>query len=179
MSTPTLAMTTQIADSYSYAVVDALSDSVQQNVNLSNAFKMAYGSSASGANASIIVPTKFYLATRTITIASSILDIDLTLLADVFGNVLGFTKIYRLVAHNNDATGGSGVLIGGAASNAWSAPFNGSTTAKTTLPAGGDWVISAPYAGYNVTAGSKVLRLMNDAASPSGSNSVTLAIAGG
>lgn len=179
MSTPTLQMTTQINDSFTYAVNDPLADPVNQQVNLANAFKMAYGSTASGANATVVVPTKFYLATRTITISSSTLDIDLTLLTDIFGNILNFSKIYRMVLHNNDATGGSGVLVGGAASNAWSAPFNGSTTAKFSLPAGGDLVFSSPYAGYNVTAGSKVLRLTNDAASPSGANSVTILIAGG
>lgn len=179
MSTPTLTMTTQVNDSFQYSVLDALGDNVQQLVNLANAFKMVYGSTASGANATVTVPTKFYLATRTITVSSSTLDIDLTLLTDIFGNVLNFSKIYRMVLHNNDATGGSGVLVGGAASNAWSAPFNGSTTSKFTLPAGGDLVFSSPYAGYNVTAGSKVLRLTNDAASPTGANSVTIAIAGG
>lgn len=179
MSTPTLALTTQFNDSFNYAVLDALSDSVPQNVNLASMSKMAYGASSNTANQTTIVPTKFYLATRTITIASSTLDIDLTLLVDIFGNVLNFTKIYSFYARNNDVSGGSGVIFKPGVTNGWTGIFNGISTAQILLPAGGDFKLSSPYTGYNVNAGSKVLRLQNDAASPSGNNSVTLAIAGG
>lgn len=179
MSTPTLGMQTAINDAYNYAVLDALSDSVAQNVNLANFSKMAYGQTTNGANATTVTATKFYLATRTITIASSTLDIDLTQLVDVFGNVLNFSKIYRFYARNNDAAGGSGVILKPSPSNGWTGIFNGSSTGQILLPAGGDCVLSAPYSGYNVTAGSKSLRLQNDAASPTGALSVTLAIAGG
>lgn len=179
MSTPTLGMQTGVNDAYNYAVTDPLSDSVPQNVNLANFSKMAYGQTANGANATTIVPTKFYLATRTITISSSTLDIDLTLLVDIFGNVLNFTKVYRFYARNNDAFGGSGVILKPSPSNGWTGPFNGSSTGQNLIGAGGDLVWSSPYTGYNVTAGSKSLRLQNDAASPTGALSVTLAIAGG
>lgn len=179
MSTPVLTMTTSLGDSFQYYVTDALSDQVTQLVNLANFSKMAYGQTTSGANASIVVPTKFYLATRTITIASSTLDIDLTTLVDIFGNTLNFSKIYRFYARNNDASGGSGVVFKPSPSNGWTGIFNGSSTGQILVPAGGDIALSAPYAGYNVTAGSKSLRLQNDAASPTGALSVTLAIAGG
>jgi hypothetical protein len=179
MSTPTLGVTTGVADSFNYQVADPLSDQVSQLVSLANQFKMLYGQIANGANTSIVVPTKFYLATRTITISSSTLDIDLTLLVDIFGNVLNFSKIYRMVLHNNDASGGSGVIIKPGASNGWVGPWNGSSSGQNLLDAGGDFVISSPYKGINVNAGSKILRLQNDAASPTGPNSVTMAIAGG
>ena len=178
MSTPTLTMTTQLSDNYNYQTTDALSNVVAQQVNLANFSKMQYGQSASSATATVVVPTKFYLSTRTITIASSILDIDLQALVDIFGNTLNFSSIYSFYARNNDATGGSGVIIKPGASNGWTGIFNGSTSGQILLPAGGDCKLSAPYAGFNVTAGSKTLRLQNDAASPSGPNSVTLAIAG-
>jgi hypothetical protein len=179
MSTPTLGMSSQVNDSFNYAVLDALGDSVPQNVNLSNFSKMVYGQTSNSANGTTTVPTKFYLATKTITIASSTLDIDLTLLVDIFGNVLNFAKIYEFFAHNNDASGGSGVILKPAPSNGWTGIFNGSSSGQILVPAGGECRLTAPYAGYNVTAGSKVLRLQNDAASPTGALSITLAIAGG
>lgn len=178
MSTPTLGLTTQIADSFNYQTTDALSDQVQQLVSLSNTLKMIYGQNTNSSTGTTTVPTKFYLATRTITVASSTLDIDLTLLTDIFGNVLNFSKIYRFVAHNNDASGGSGVIIKPGPSNGWVGPWNGSSSGQNLCDAGGDVVFSSPYKGINVTSGSKILRLQNDAASPTGANSVTLAIAG-
>ena|ERR1041385_3364456 len=179
MSTPTLAMTTTIGDSFQYQVLDALSDPVAQLVNMANFSKMAYGQTANGVNATTTIPSKFHLSSRIITIASSTLDIDLSALSDIFNDVFSWTKIYSFYAKNNDASGGSGVILKPSPSNGWTGIFNGVSTANLLIPAGGEVAIRAPYSGFNVTAGSKSLRLQNDAASPTGALSVTLAIAGG
>lgn len=179
MSTPTLTMTTQVNDSFQYTVLDALGDNVQQLVNLANAFKMAYGATANGANATTTVPTKFYLNIHTITIASSTFDIDLSLLTDIFGNTLNFNKVYEIIVKNNDVSGGSGIIAKPGVSNGWTALWNGSSSGQSIIPAGGKLIQESPYAGFNVTTGSRVLRLQNDAASPSGPGSVTILIAGG
>ena len=179
MSTPTLGITTQIGDSFNYQTTDPLGNDVQQLVNLTDTLQMQYGNSANTANTTTVTATKFTVKEYTITVASSILDIDLTALTDIFGNVLNFAHIYRMVIHNNDLNGGSGIIVKPAASNGWTGPWNGSTSGVNLVPAGGDLVFSAPYAGFNVNSGSKNLRLQNDAASPTGPIRVTLVIAGG
>lgn len=179
MSTPTMTMTTQLNDSFQYTVLDAIGDPVTQQVNLANVSKIVFGQTANTANASTVTPTKFYLNTHSITIASSTLDIDLSALTDIFGNVLNFNKVYAIWIKNNDASGGSGIIAKPGPSNGWTALWNGVSTGQQYIPAGGDFKQTAPYVGFNVTTGSRVLRLQNDAASPSGASSVTILIAGG
>lgn len=178
MST-TLSLTTQIVGQSSYQNTDALGTVTPQNVNTQNAYKMTYGASASDANDTTTVPTKYHESRHTVTISSGTLDIDLTQLTDVFGTVLNFAHIYAILIHNNDVSGGSGLKVGGAGTNAWSGPFDGSTTAKDTVHSGGDWWRTSPYIGFNVNSGSKILRITNDASSPSGNVSFDLLIWGG
>jgi len=175
----TLSLTTKIIEQAQYTFTDALGNVVKQQVDTTTAYAMSYGQQANGVNASVIVPTKFYENRLTIPIASSVHDIDLTQLVDVYGNVLNFANIVEIFIHNNDASGGSGLLIGGAPSKPWLAPFNSQTSKCVYIPAGGNWVQSSPYVGFSVVpASSKILRITNDAASPTGPGSFDLRIYG-
>ena len=96
-----------------------------------------------------------YRARRCITLSTLTDDIDLAgVLVDIFGNTITFTHIKEILILNTATISGEDLLIGGAASNAWSQPFNGSATAKDDLWAGGIWVRSAPLSGIPITAGS-------------------------
>ncbi len=96
-----------------------------------------------------------YRARRTVTPSTTTDDIDLAgVLTDVFGNTISFTHIKEIVILNRATVSGRDLLIGAAAANAWSQPFNGSATAQDDLWASGIWVRSAPLSGIPVTAGS-------------------------
>lgn len=96
-----------------------------------------------------------YRARRTVTLSTTTDDIDLAgVLTDIFGNTISFTHIKEIVILNRATVSGEDLLIGGAAANAWSQPFNGSTTAQDDCWAGGIWVRSAPLSGIAVTGGS-------------------------
>ena len=96
-----------------------------------------------------------YHARRTVTLATTTDDIDLAgVLLDVFGDTITFVHIKEIVILNRATVSGEDLLIGGAAANAWSQPFNGSATAKDDCWAGGIWVRTAPLSGILVTAGS-------------------------
>lgn len=175
-----LTLQSSIGDIGSYQKTNALGTVITQPISLAARYKMVYGASASDANDTVVVPTKYYENLITITVASAIHEIDLTQLMDDEGNILNFSKIYRLVFHNNDATTGTGIKVGPGGGSPWVAPFKaGATTADFVLvDAGGDFVISSPYKGYNVTSGSKILRFTNDASSPTGAGSGNLHIFG-
>jgi len=92
---------------------------------------------------------------RTVTLSTTTDDLDLAgVLLDVFGNTITFTSIKEIVILNRATVSGEDLLIGAAAANAWSQPFNGSTTAQDDCFASGVWVRSAPLSGILVTAGS-------------------------
>lgn len=112
--------------------------------------------------------TKLFTARKVLTVASSIMDIDLTQLTDRWGNLIVWNAIYGFYFKNRDVSGASGLHIGGAASNPWTAPFNGQTTACLQLDSGGEIMLTTPNRGFPVTATSKVLRFQNDHSSPSG-----------
>lgn len=96
-----------------------------------------------------------YRARRTVTLATTTDDIDLAgVLTDAFGDTINFTHIKEIVILNLATVSGEDLLIGGAAANAWSQPFNGSATAKDDCWASGIWVRTAPLSGIPVTAGS-------------------------
>lgn len=179
MSTPTLTMTTQLNDSFQYQVLDAIGNPVSDLVNLANALKMIYGANSNTANQTTTTPTKFYMNNHPITIASNTLDLDLSALTDIFGNILNFNKVYNIILKNNDASGGSGIIAKPGPSNGWTALWNGSASGQSIIPAGGELAQRAPYSGFTVSTGSRVLRLQNDAASPSGASNATIVIAGG
>ncbi len=177
MST-TLQLLSQYGDLSSYSTTDALGTPVTEPINTQNAYAMQYASSSNTANTTTTTPTKYYAGQHSITVASNTYDIDLTLLTDIFGNVLNFSRINLILIHNNTVAGGSDLLIGGAGSNPWTGPWNGSSTAKNLVPPGGDWRQSAPYTGFLVNGGSKVLRITNDDASPTGPASFNIQIWG-
>lgn len=175
----TLSLVSRIGDQFSYQNTDAIGFNTVQSAGLQSKYQMTYSDTVISANGTTTIPTKYYEGQHSITIASSIYDIDLTLLVDAFGNVLNFSKIYRIIVHNNDTTGGSGLLLKPGPSNGWMGPFNSISTSQISVPAGGDFVLSSPYAGFTVNGGTKVLRVQNDAASPSGNASFNLHLFGG
>jgi hypothetical protein len=174
MSTSIGAFASAIGDRATYNNTDVLGTVTTQPISLNSKYQMNYGASSSDSNNTTTLPTKYYEGQHSITIASSTYDIDLTQLTDVFGNVLNFSKIYKIVVVNNDLTGGSGLILRSNPTNGWTALFNGSTTGQQLIQAGGRYTNESPYGGFNVTAGSKVLRIQNDAASPSGNASFNL-----
>ena len=101
--------------------------------------------------------------------ASANSEIDLQSILDAFGNSISFAKVkYLFIQHTGDAGDDSGIIVGGAASNAFSA-FFGDPTDTMLLEADGEFTINAPGAGYTVDATHKELKLEHDGA---GSESV-------
>lgn len=93
-----------------------------------------------------------YRAQRTIA-ASSNEDLDLAgSLADVFGNTLTFVKVRGIWIKASSANTNS-VVIKPASSNGFTGPF-GAATHTITLPKEGVFLVTAPQAGWTVTAGS-------------------------
>jgi hypothetical protein len=92
-----------------------------------------------------------YIAQRTLA-ASANEDLDLAgALADPFGTTLTFVKvrgIYIKAASGNT----NSVIIKPAASNGFTGPF-GAAAHTITLPPGGVFLVTAPVAGWAVTAG--------------------------
>lgn len=117
------------------------------------------------------------LATVTGTLVASTVNIDLTAVLDPNGTSKNWARVKAIAIYNFSTTDGNKLLVGGAASNAWAAPFNGSATAILVVPAGwidsGDGASAYPgvvlIAGANATAlatsgTSKVLKLDSGAA---------------
>lgn len=91
--------------------------------------KLINGASGAG---KINLISKLYQGTA----AAAPVDFDLTNLLDKDGNLIDFIRVKGLVTVNFASAAGFDLLLGGAASNAFAAPFNGSATAKMVLPAG-------------------------------------------
>lgn len=95
-------------------------------------------------------------------------ELDLSTLAgfeqplDPLRNTIVIENIVAILIRNH-ATSSSNLIVGGASSNPWTAPFAASgapATAKITLKPGGFILLTAPTsAGYALSAGSKMLRL--------------------
>lgn len=99
---------------------------------------------------------------------SAAVTIDLAgSLTDIYGTTLTFTKIRAIVIKNLSTTTGFNLLVGGAASNAFSTPFADATD-KVKVPPGGCLVLAAPLDGFAVTAGTGDQLKMD----PGGSNQV-------
>lgn len=115
--------------------------------------------------------------TDTRTLAASAneeLDLSGTALADAFGVDVAFTSIKVMIITAASANTNN-VLVGGAASNAWSTWASDDTDEIVVLP-GGTMVLIAPTAaGYAVTAGSgDLLRLENSSSGTSVTYNITL-----
>jgi hypothetical protein len=97
--------------------------------------------------------------------------IDLTAVLDPYGASKNFARAKVLAILNLATADGANLLVGGAAANAWAAPFNGVATSKLVIGPG--WVdplnntsyvgyfllASANATAYPVTGTSKVLQL--------------------
>lgn len=74
----------------------------------------------------------------------------LSALAGPLGSV-AMVEVVEVVIWNDDDT--ADLIVGGAASNPWLAPF-ADVTDKATIKPGGCWVMTAPIGGLAVAAGS-------------------------
>ncbi|RXF07850.1 hypothetical protein EG878_17160, partial [Enterococcus faecalis] len=104
--------------------------------------------------------------------ASSSENLDLAGgLTDAFGTALTFTKIKAVIIEADDANAND-VVVGGAASNAWLAPFGDALKVKP----GGFIMLVAPDAnGLAVTAGTgDILKVANGGSGTSVTYTVTL-----
>lgn len=106
--------------------------------------------------------------TRTLSAAASE-ELDLAGgLSDPFGAALTFVKVVAIMIIAAEANTNS-VVVGGAASNAFTGPFADSSD-KVAVPPGGCLLLTAPSAGWTVTAATgDLLKIANSA----GSTSVT------
>jgi hypothetical protein len=81
---------------------------------------------------------------------------------DPLRNAIAFDNIVALLIRNQVSSNGD-LIVGGASTNPWTAPFAASgapTTAKLTLKPGGFLLLAAPtVAGYAVSGTNKMLRL--------------------
>lgn len=112
--------------------------------------------------------------TRTIT-ASSNDDLDLSgVLLDAFGLTLSPTKLKAIIV-TADLANVNDVVVGGAASNQFVAPF-GSATDKVKIKPGGMLVLVAPDVnGYAITAATgDILRIANGGAGTSVNYTIVL-----
>lgn len=98
---------------------------------------------------------------RTVTSSTPNDDIDLFgALEDVFGRDLEFIDIAAVLIHNRSTTPGDDLLVGAAAVNPWTAPFNGSGTSVVLVGPNSPIVLGNTLDGYAVAAGSTdVLRI--------------------
>ena len=175
MSTTLGAFASSIGDRATYTNTDVLGTVTTQPISLVSKYQMNYGASANDNNNTTTLPTRYYEGQHTISIASSTYDIDLTQLVDVYGNPLTtLSKVTKLVFVGQGISGGSGFILKPGVSNGWTGPWNGSGSGQSLVAARGRFVIEDPDTGYNVNSGSKVLRVQNNAASPSGSATFNL-----
>lgn len=114
---------------------------------------------------------------RLVTAATPTDDIDIYGgITDVFGNTLSFSAVKKLLIINLGlpsgadleiatftASDGEDILVGAAASNPWTAPFNGDGSAQATVGPDGPLLLMSPKSGYAVAAASSdVLRITHD-----------------
>ena len=141
--------------------------SVEQKIQYNQRSAFTDGSGADQAQ-------KLFSDTRTLT-ASATESLDLAGgLTDVFGATLTLTKVKALLikaaaGNTND------VVVGGAASNQWAAPF-GDVSDTVKVKPGGTLLLIAPDAtGYAVTAGTgDILKVANSAGSTSVSYDIVI-----
>lgn len=96
--------------------------------------------------------------------------LDLTALAGGAFGTINFSKIKEILIQISTATAGYRLLVGGGATNPFTA-FLDSVTAKKYIGASGQWHDSNPVDGYTVDGANKILSIEN----PSG-GSITYTI---
>lgn len=164
----------------SYTNTDSLGIKTTLARNLQSAYSMTYGATTDDANDTTSAPTFYYENKFTLTVASSVNDIDLLALVDQFGNSLAtMTKIYEILIHNEQSRGGSGLLITPSPSNGWKTPFGGNANGEGYAAPGGNWHVSSPYAGLSIGTNFRKIRVTNDVASPTGPVTFDLILYGG
>lgn len=85
-------------------------------------------------------------------------------LTDAFGSTLTFVDVKAILVFAS-ASNTNSVVVGGAASNAFTGPWGG-TTPTTSIPPGGFAVFSHPGAGWTVTASTgDILKVANSGGS--------------
>lgn len=142
-------MTTSITAKVNLSVVADLENSVDVG---SVSYPLSYGANyiltdGTGANQA----KELFTDTRTLS-ASASENLDLAgVLADVFGNVLTFTKIKALIV-KADAANTNDVLVGGHASAAVATLFGDATDKARVKPGGMVAWVAPDAAGYAVTA---------------------------
>lgn len=155
-----MATTATTAVKFSYAYEQLRSSTfatTKEQKDTSNGSKTTY---ANGTGAQQI--THVHSSLRSLTQASGTEVIDLTLLTDPANNVIGFTNIKEIYIRNLEPDGGTDMLIGGAGSNAWTGPFNGSTSAKNHVGPGGEFFMRNKNDGWVVSATNKLLQIEHD-----------------
>ena len=93
-------------------------------------------------------------------------DLDLTDLSQtLFGGsfAISLAKVKAILIVNVSAIAGEDLLVGAAASNAWGGPFDGSQTARVSVPADSALLLLNKHDGWAVTNSSAdILRIAND-----------------
>ncbi len=88
---------------------------------------------------------------RFVSAASPLDDIPLTgFLENAFGETVNFAKVKLCMIVNLSTTTGERLKVGGAASNPWVAPFDGSATSKNVCGPGSPLVLSDMSDGFTV-----------------------------
>jgi len=131
---------------------------------LNNTFKVTMADGSSTSQADLI-----YTVSGTISSgANSTIDL-LGALSTVFGDTLNFAKVKAIFIRNNTAVTGATLIIGGAASNAFSGPWADSSDKSNVAPTGADtdsiWghVQINPGTGWTVDATHQNLKIEHDA----------------
>lgn len=101
----------------------------------------------------------------TISLAGSAQTLDLTALAGLRGTTETFAKVYLMVIVNNTATTGQPLLVGNAASDAFSAFWSSATNVQSVPSKGSRLVFENFDTGWTVDATHKNLKLDPSAAS--------------
>lgn len=95
-------------------------------------------------------------------------DLDLTALPQsLFGSVvtIAFSKVKALLVVNMSTVSGEQLRVGGAAANAWSAPFNGVSASLVLVGPDSPLLLANKKDGWTVTAGTgDILRITNPTA---------------
>lgn len=127
---------------------------LKQEIAYSAAASLSNGTGANQANSQ-------WLDTRTLA-ASATENLDLAGgLTDAFGNVLTFTKIKAIIVEADD-TNVNDVVLGGAASNAWVAPFGDATDTIKVKPGGFIMLVAPDANALAVVAGTgDILKMAN------------------
>jgi hypothetical protein len=154
-----MALTTTIRTTVTAAASKAIGTALSTSTNtLSMALTAAIASGTGNGKADLVFQDR-----RTLT-ASSSENLDLAgVLTGPLGDVLTFVKVRAIIvaaaaANTND------VVIGGAATNAFTGPL-GATTHTIAVQAGGSIVLTAPTAGWAVTASTgDIIKVLNGGA---------------